>query len=144
VNRYLLEVEVLIALIDPAHMCHERTHDWFDQIGRHGWATCPFTENGVLRLIGGAFYPDSPWTPGTVTEMMEILRALGGHEFWPDDPNLFESQHIDCTRLLDLSQVEDTYLLGLACAHGGKLATFNRNMNTSAVVRGSQAVHLIL
>ena len=41
----LLDVNVLIALIDPQHVHHERSHRWFQAHGGHGWATCPLTQN---------------------------------------------------------------------------------------------------
>jgi toxin-antitoxin system PIN domain toxin len=143
VTRYLLDVNVLIALIDPAHVQHDRAHDWFAAKGKHGWATCPLTENGVLRIVGHARYPNSPGTPAAVAEVMAILCGLGGHEFWPDDVTLFHTQLVDTARLLDSAQVTDTYLLALAIAHGGKLATFDRHLVTDAVVNGATALHLI-
>jgi toxin-antitoxin system PIN domain toxin len=144
VTRYLLDVNVLIALIDPAHVQHDRAHDWFAATGIHGWATCPLTENGVLRIVGHARYPNSPGTPAAVAEIMAILRGLGGHEFWPDDVTLFDRQLVDTARLLDSAQVTDTYLLALACAHGAKFATFDRRLVTDAVVNGDSALHLIV
>lgn len=142
--RYLLDVNVLIALIDPMHVQHDRAHDWFATMGHHAWATCPLTENGVLRIVGHARYPNSPGTPAAVAELIAILRSLDGHEFWPDDVTLFDSQRIDSARLLDSGQVTDTYLLALAVAHGGKFATFVRHLVTNAVVNGSQALYLIV
>ena len=47
----LLDVNVLIALIDPAHEFHAPAHFWFQQNRKHGWATCPITENGCLRIL---------------------------------------------------------------------------------------------
>ena len=143
-TRFLLDVNVLIALIDPAHVQHDRAHDWFAAQGRKAWATCPLTENGVLRIVGHARYPSSPGTPAAVAEMVAILLSLGGHEFWPDDITLFDNQRIDISRLLASGQVTDTYLLALAHAHGGKLATFDRRLVTDAVVSGSKALHLIV
>jgi toxin-antitoxin system PIN domain toxin len=143
VTRYLLDVNVLIALIDPAHVQHDRAHDWFAAKGRKAWATCPVTENGVLRIVGHPRYPNSPGTPAAVAELVSILRGLGGHEFWPDDITLFDNRRIDTDRLLDSGQVTDAYLLALALAHGGELATFDRRLVTSAVVNGSKALHLV-
>jgi toxin-antitoxin system PIN domain toxin len=143
VSRFLLDVNVLIALIDPAHVQHDRAHEWFASSGRQAWATCPLTENGVLRIVGHARYPNSPGTPAAVAELMMGLRALPGHEFWPDNLTIFDVQRIHSDRLLDSAQVTDSYLLALASAHGGKLATFDRRLVTSAVVNGSQAIHLI-
>jgi toxin-antitoxin system PIN domain toxin len=143
VTCYLLDVNVLIALIDPAHVQHDRAHDWFAAKGQQAWATCPLTENGVLRIVGHARYPNSPGTPAAVAELVAILRSLGGHKFWPDDVTLFDSQCVNTDRLLDSGQVTDTYLLALAAAHGGQLATFDRHLVTDAVVNGSKALHLI-
>jgi toxin-antitoxin system PIN domain toxin len=143
VSCFLLDVNVLIALIDPGHVQHERAHDWFASSGQEAWATCPLTENGVLRIVGHARYPNSPGTPAAVAELMTELRALAGHEFWPDDITLFDRRQIDTARLLESAQVTDSYLLALARRHSGKLATFDRRLVTSAVVNGSDAVHQI-
>jgi hypothetical protein len=143
VTRYLLDVNVLIALIDPTHVQHDRTHDWFAERGRQAWASCPLTENGVLRIVGHPRYPNSPGTPAAVAELVSILCSLGGHEFWPDDVSLLDSQRVDSSRLLDSGQVTDTYLLALAIAHGGQLATFDRHLVTDAAMDGSKSLHLI-
>lgn len=142
-TRFLLDVNVLIALIDPAHLQHDNAHNWFSAHGKRAWATCPLTENGIVRVVGHARYPNSPGTPAAVAELVRVLRGLGGHEFWPDDISLLDPNHVDATRLLESSQVTDSYLLALALAHGGKLATFDRHMATNAVIGGSKALHLI-
>jgi hypothetical protein len=74
--------------------------------------------------------------------MAELL-ALEGHEFWPDEISLFDDRRIDRARLLDSCQITDSYLLALAAAHGGMLATFDRRLVTNAVVNGSKALHLL-
>jgi toxin-antitoxin system PIN domain toxin len=141
--RYLLDVNVLIALLDPSHIYHDAAHEWFAAHGRRAWATCPLTENGVLRIVGHARYPNSPGTPAAVAQLMTGLCALPGHKFWPDDISLFDSEKLDMTRLLSSGQVTDSYLLALACAHGGKLATFDRRLVTDAVRNGVQSLYLI-
>jgi toxin-antitoxin system PIN domain toxin len=143
VNRFLLDVNVLIALIDPAHIQHDRAHGWFAKFGKKAWATCPLTENGVLRIVGHARYPNSPGTPAAVAELMASFLALPGHEFWPDDLTLFDSRRIHRARLLDSAQVTDSYLLALAATHGGQLTTFDRHLVPDAVVKGPQSLHLI-
>jgi toxin-antitoxin system PIN domain toxin len=142
-TRYLPDVNVLIALIDPAHVQHDRAHVWFKAMGKGAWATCPLTENGVLRIVGHSRYPNSPGTPSAVAQLFAVLRTVGSHEFWPDDVTLFDARRIDCARLLDSGQVTDTFLLALAQAHGGKLATFDRHLVTDAVRGGAQTLHLI-
>jgi toxin-antitoxin system PIN domain toxin len=143
VTRYLLDVNVLIALIDPTHVQHDRAHEWFAAQGHEAWATCPLIENGVLRIVGHPRYPNSPGTPAAVAELMAVLRGLGGHEFWPDDVSLLDGQRIDSARLLNSGQVTDSYLLALARAHDGILATFDRHLVTDAVKGGAQALHRI-
>jgi toxin-antitoxin system PIN domain toxin len=136
-------VNVLIAMIDPTHVQHDRAHDWFARTGRRAWATCPLTENGVLRIVGNSRYPSSPGNPAAVAELMSLFLALGGREFWPDDVSLFDATRVDTTRLLNSAQITDSYLLALANVHGGKLATFDRRLVTAAVKGGSSAIHLI-
>jgi uncharacterized protein len=75
--------------------------------------------------------------------LMTRLLAHDGHEFWPDDATLFDTESVDTSRLLDSKQVTDTYLLALARAHGGRLATFDRRMVTAAVNGGAKALHCI-
>ena len=141
-TRFLLDVNVLIALIDPAHVQHDQAHQWFAESGHKAWATCPLTQNGVLRIVGNTRYPNSPGTPAAVAELMARFLALPGHKFWPDDVTLLGSR-VHTARLLDSGQVTDSYLLALAAAHGGKLATFARSLVTDAVVRGRESLHRI-
>jgi toxin-antitoxin system PIN domain toxin len=139
----LLDVNVLIALIDPAHIQHDRAHDWFAATGHRAWATCPITENGVIRIVGHPQYPNSPGTPGAVAELLKLFCSASGHRFWPDNISLVQNQHVKLDRLLDSGQVTDTYLLALAQAHQGKLATFDRQLVTNAVANGAKALVLI-
>ena len=140
---YLLDVNVLIALIDPAHVQHDAAHDWFAKQGKKSWATCPLTENGVMRIVGHARYPNSPGTPAAVAQLMTGLCELPGHVFWPDDISLLDTKILDVSRLLSSAQVTDSYLLVLAIAHDGKLATFDRRMVVDAVRGGKKGLQLI-
>lgn len=140
---FLLDVNVLVALIDPAHVQHDAAHDWFAKHGKKAWATCPLTQNGVMRIVGHARYPNSPGTPAAVAQIMLGLCALPGHVFWPADISLLDTKKLDATRILSSAQVTDSYLLALACAHGGKLASFDRRLVTDAVRGGAKGLHLI-
>jgi uncharacterized protein len=140
---FLLDVNVLIALLDPAHIQHEPAHAWFATQGQHAWATCPLTQNGVLRIVGHPRYPNSPGTPAAVVPLLSGLCALPGHTFWPDTLSVLNSDLLDTTRLLSSGQVTDSYLLALAAAHQGQLATFDRRLVTESVHGGTQHIHLI-
>lgn len=140
---FLLDVNVLIALIDPGHVAHDAAHDWFGREGNRSWATCPLTENGVVRIVGNPRYPNSPGSPAAAAEIISAMRALDGHVFWPDEISLFNSADVDPARILTSAQVTDTYLLALAKSRGGMLATFDRRLSAAAIRNGKSALHII-
>ncbi len=142
-TRYLLDVNVLIALVDPAHVQHDEVHEWFGRIGRKAFATCPLTENGLLRIVGHPKYPNSPGPPSVVASALLAIRALPGHEFWPDSISLADSKFVDASLLSSHSRVTDGYLLGLARANRGQLATLDRKLATEVVAEGKASLALI-
>lgn len=141
--RFLLDINLLIALIDPAHVQHDRAHEWFAAKGQKAWATCPLTENGFLRIVGHPRYPNSPGSPAAVAELLSSFRELPGHAFWPDDVSLLDRGHVNTARLLKSAQITDSYLLVLARAHEGQLASFDQRLVTDAVIEGRRVLHLI-
>jgi toxin-antitoxin system PIN domain toxin len=142
-TSYLLDVNVLIALVDPAHVQHDQAHDWFARVGRQGFATCPITENGLMRIVGHPKYPNSPGSPSVVLQSLTTIRGLPGHVFWPDDISLTDAGRVHAARLSSHSQVTDSYLLALARAHGGRLASLDRRLVVDAVADGSATLELI-
>lgn len=142
-SPFLLDVNVLVALADPAHVQHDTAHRWFGAEGARAFATCPLTENGLLRIVGHPRYPNSPGTPAAVAPTLAALRALPGHHFWPDDISLLAAGEVDASRLLSYGQVTDSYLLALARAHGGQLATLDRRLVVDAVRDGAAALRQI-
>lgn len=141
--RYLLDVNVLIALIDPAHLQHDQVHEWFGRVGQKAFATCPITENGLLRIVGHPKYPNSPGPPSTVVAALKAIRALPGHRFWPDGVSLVDSTLVDPGLLSSHSRVTDSYLLALAKENKGKLATMDQKLATDVVADGKSALALI-
>lgn len=140
---FLLDVNVLIALIDPAHVHHGPANQWFEAEGRGAWATCPLTQNGVLRVVGNPRYGNHPGSPVVVADVLQRLIALEGHAFWHDDISLLDNALVDVSRLLNAANLTDTYLLALACSKGGKLATLDRRLVTAAVRGGGAGPRLI-
>lgn len=140
---FLLDVNILIALVDSAHVHHEPAHRWFAEEGSAAWATCPLTENSALRVMGGRRYPGPLGSPSAVVPSLLSLRNLAGHRFWPDDLSLLHSEWIDPERLLLSDQITDTYLLALARSKDAKLATFDRRLVTSAVRDVADSLRLI-
>ena len=96
-----------------------------------------------MRIVGHSRYPNSPGSPAAVAPLISGLRRLPGHLFWPDDISLTEPETFDIARLLTVGQVTDSYLLGLARAHGGKLATFDERLIPDAVIDGTRSLYLI-
>jgi toxin-antitoxin system PIN domain toxin len=141
--RYLLDVNVLIALIDPVHIDHNTAHEWISLKGSKQWATCPITQNGVLRIVGNARYPNSPGNPAAVFKSLKSLCELSDHIFWPDSVSLLDSKRVNADSLLSAKNLTDTYLLALAHSYGGQLATFDKRLVVDAVKGGKQAFHLI-
>ena len=76
-------------------------------------------------------------------ESLAAIRALKGHSFWPDDISLADSEHLDASRLATHAQLTDSYLLALAKAHGGRLASMDRKLVVDAVVDGRKVLELI-
>ncbi|HZL00342.1 MAG TPA: TA system VapC family ribonuclease toxin [Caulobacteraceae bacterium] len=142
-TTFLLDVNVLVALIDRRHVFHESAQDWFADRGRQFWATCPLTQMAVLRIIGHAGYPYFSGSPAAVATVLADLCASKNHEFWPDDISVLRTKHLNVERLLASGQITDSYLLALACAREGKLATFDRRLVTTAVSGDAAALHLI-
>ena len=140
---HLLDVNVLIALVDPAHVQHETAHHWFGQVGHSAFATCPITENGLLRIVGHPKYPNSPGPPSAVAAALRAMRALPGHTFWPDSISLVGSPELDAALLSSHSRVTDSYLLALAQANNGRLATLDARLATEAVTHGKRYLALI-
>lgn len=140
----LLDVNVLIALTDPDHVHHELAHDWFAEEGAAAWATCPVTENGFLRVLANPGYHSARLRPTAVASMLRRLCAAKGHQFWPDSVSLADSTRFDLAFVAGHRQLTDVYLLGLAHAHGGALATFDRTIPVKAVRAVTRAtLHVI-
>ena len=142
-TRYLLDVNVLIALVDPAHVQHDAVHEWFGRTGRKAFATCPITENGLLRIVGHPKYPNSPGPPSAVVSALQAIRALPGHAFWPDSLSMAESGFVDASLLTSHARVTDSYLLALARANLGQLATLDRRLAHEVVPEGESSLALI-
>jgi len=144
VSAFLLDVNVLVALFDAAHVHHDAAHSWFGAAGRNAWATCPITENGLIRILSHPKYPTVTATSAELIERLTVFRDSGGHAFWPDDVSLTDPRLFRADRIGGHGKVTDAYLVGLAARHGGKLATFDARIPSGALVEpGTQVVELI-
>jgi uncharacterized protein len=140
--RALLDVNVLISLIDDHHLHYARAHGWWEANHTHGWASCPLTQNGFLRILSQPRYK----APLPLSEAFRLLcdaTDADEHTFWPDDISLLDNHRINRERILGPKQLTDIYLLALAVKHGGRLVTFDRAIPVNAV-RGAKPHHVVV
>lgn len=140
---HLLDVNLLVALFDPGHVHHEAAHRWFSAAREDGWATCPITENGFVRVISNPAYPGRRTRVADAVARLRRFSESGGHTHWPDDVSILQTEMFDPSHLAGPREVTDVYLLGLAVLHEGTFATFDRSVRTSAVP-GFRTGHLIV
>ena len=119
VSRALFDVNVLIALLDSDHISHAAATDWHRQHARHGWASCPITENGTARVMSSAGYPNAVPIAEVLTRLRNAAQA-SNHQFWPDDISLTDGRRFDHRAILGPKQITDRYLLALAVKHNGR------------------------
>jgi uncharacterized protein len=132
--RALLDVNVLIALFDPDHVFHQRAHRWWKSNAGNGWASCPLTENGLVRVLSNPNYSAAAsFSPQELIERLDQFARQTDHEFWPDDVSLRDEAVFTRDRLHSSRAITDVYLLGLAVKHQAALATFDQSIPISAV-----------
>jgi toxin-antitoxin system PIN domain toxin len=139
----LLDVNVLIALIDPLHVAHAAAHAWFGGGGNSAWATSPLTENGLVRIVSHSRYPNSVGSTAVAVDLLRALRGHPGHRFWADDVSLADGGVVDAVCPVSPGQLTDAYLLALAVKHDGVLVTFDRRIaGLAGAVSGKSLVIL--
>ena len=130
----LLDINVIIALLDPDHAFHERAHDWWAKNSKHGWASCPLTENGVVRIMSNPAYSrNTRFMPGDLISRLRQFASQTDHEFWPDNLSLCDEKYFITSQIHSSRHLTDIYLLALATQHRGRLATFDQSILLSAV-----------
>jgi toxin-antitoxin system PIN domain toxin len=141
--RALLDVNVLIALLDSDHASHDAAIKWFAKHASEGWASCPITQNGCIRIMSNPAYPN-PLPVQAVVERLGQGCNQDIHEFWPDDVSLLDSDIVDSTRIYGPRQLTDLYLLALAVRHEGRLVTFDTGIPIATARRATTQNLLIL
>jgi toxin-antitoxin system PIN domain toxin len=140
--RALLDVNVLIALLDAGHVHHAAASAWLEANIAHGWASCPLTQNGCVRIMSLESYP-SPQPVAEVAARLLEATQTPLHEFWPDTLSVLDQNLFDHRRWLSSRQITDAYLLALAVQRGGTFVTLDRNVDR-ALVRDAEARHLTM
>ena len=142
-SRFLLDVNVLVALHVPGNQDYDRVQQWFAQTGSNSFATCSITEAGFVRISSQLSVKNGPIDFHEVRIALANLASLPGHAYWPMDISYLEAtkpfeQHMHGHR-----QVTDAFLLGLALHHRGKLATLDRAIKHLAGPVFAPSVELI-
>lgn len=139
--RALLDVNVLVALLDAMHVHHRIATDWLASHLQLGWASCPSTQNGCIRVLSLSAYRNSH-SPADVALRLGGAVAGSDHEFWPDSVSLLDAGRARWDHVLTSRQVTDAYLLALAVSHGARLVTLDRGIGVKSIA-GAQAKHLL-
>ncbi|MBI4906692.1 MAG: PIN domain-containing protein [Acidobacteria bacterium] len=139
----LLDVNVLVALFHARHVHHDAAHRWFRANAWSGWATCPTTINGAVRILSNAAAGLVDARPNEVARRLELFCRHQSHEFWPEglcllDSNLFRLEFLQGRR-----QITDAYLLALAVKQKGQIVTFDAAVPWRAVRNASEG-HILL
>lgn len=125
-------MNVLVALAWPNHVHHRQAVTWFVGIRDDGWATCPITESGFVRVSSNARVLPEARTPSEARTLLAALRTKGTHRFWEDDVSVVDDPCGVFAAAVGHRQVTDAHLLSLAIRRGGALATFDRGVSALA------------
>lgn len=142
---FLPDVNVLVAMAWPSHVQHGAALRWFAENRSAGWATCPITQSGFVRVSSNRNVIPEAKTPQEALALLRRMIELPGHRFWEDDVAIASAEEIESKRLLGYRQVTDVHLLALAMRRSGRIATFDRGMSqlVPTGVSRDAAVHLI-
>ncbi len=140
--RALFDVNILIALLDSDHTSHGVAWSWFAKHAREGWASCPITQNGCVRIMSNPSYPNTLPVRAVVERLADACKD-DVHEFWPDEISLLDPDVVDRTRIHGPRQLTDIYLLALAVEREGRFVTFDTGVPLAAV-RDATADNLVV
>ena len=121
----LLDVNALVALAWDSHVHHSTIRAWFAANSPHGWATCPITESGFVRVSSNPKVLPHAIGVESARGVLSALRALDGHAFLVDDVSIGDA---DVPTMAGHRQVTDAHLLTLARRHVVCVLTFDRGL----------------
>ena len=131
--RSLLDIGILIALFDENHQRHPDVSDWFSESVQYGWISCPLTQNGCVRILSQAKYPNSIGLSDALSRL-RVAASTAYHSFVPDDVSLLDGRLVDAARLTNHGQITDVYLLALAVNHDARFVTLDKRVQSDVVI----------
>ncbi len=129
----LLDVNVLVALFDPAHIHHEASHAWLGANRKNRWATCALTENAFVRVLSNPAYLGARTTVQDAASRLRTFCSAGDHVFWTESVSIRDRGRFRWKHVQGHRQLTDVYLLALAVSKQGCLATFDSAISVRAV-----------
>ncbi len=121
----LLDVNALVAMVWDSHVHHATIRAWFAANGADGWATCPITESGFVRVSSNPRVLPHAIGVEAARGVLTALHRAEGHTFLVDDVSIGDA---DVPRLSGHRQVTDAHLLTLARRRKVRLVTFDRGL----------------
>lgn len=140
----LLDVNFLVALFHPRHAHHAAAHTWFSANATGGWATCPVTVNGAVRVLSNAATGLLNARPVETARRLRIFCGHPQHNFWPQGPSLLDADLFMLEFLQGHRQITDAYLLALAVFNRGRLVTFDAAIPLRAVKAATESNLVVL
>jgi hypothetical protein len=133
--KWLLDVNALIAFLDLKHVHHAVMREWFFNHSQQGWATCPISENGAIRVLFQPTYPSGRRTPAEVIRALHYLKNAQSefYSFFPDDVSFTHKWVLEFCDLIQTATVADVYLLALAHSRKARLVSFDRKLPWQAI-----------
>jgi toxin-antitoxin system PIN domain toxin len=135
---YLLDTNLLIALLWPSHERHAAAVKWFARHRGHGWATCAVTQTGFVRIVSNPAFSRDAVQPREATQVLAANTAARDHAFWADELPFADAVAFAGVRLIGHQQVTDAYLLGLAIHRGGVLATLDQRIEALTAPKAAE------
>jgi uncharacterized protein len=129
----LLDVNMLVALFDPAHVHHDAAHDWFALNRKNRWATCALTENAFVRVLSNPAYPGRRTTVEDAASRLRTFCSDREHIFWADSVSVRDRGRFRWNHVQGHRQLTDVYLLALCVSYQARLATFDSTISIRAV-----------
>jgi hypothetical protein len=142
-RNYLLDLNVLIALVDSAHQHYQKAQDWFISSGKYRWGLCPLTEAGFLRVTTNPAFQPGPRTLEHAIAILQVLKGRDDYWYCPINESWVTLTAPFASRIFGHQQVTDAYLLGLAIKENGVLVTFDQGIKRMAGAEFSQNVLLL-
>jgi toxin-antitoxin system PIN domain toxin len=143
VKTALVDLNLLTALLWPAHEHHETAHRWFRARANGRWATCALTQLGFVRIVSNPAFSRDALSPPDAVALLAVNLSHAAHEFWTDTLQVPAAIKGMEPGLQGYRQLTDGYLLALADRRKGVLATFDRGLRPLAGDRFDSALEIV-